>query len=337
MNASRIVTSNTDYQVSSAPRSEPPAEISDLETELSRHLPDLGRMSEQLKQTTAQIEDAVVDVCTSFQGIAQRARETVDRAAELLSEETSRRDGRSFEALIESCSGTLVKVLGATEEVNEISRRAIERIREIDQVSEQVSSALTQLGTIAKGNKMLAMNARIEAAHAGALGVGFAVVAKEVVSQTDKSEKVTAKVSDLISALRTLAGSTLSDLRRMHEQDHLRVVQCRKEVDSSLHDLHDAHSRMAETLSAMTRQGEMVAADIGEAVRGLQFQDRTNQRIAHVVDELDALHEKLIDRFGADAIERATGGKFDHYTMQEEREVAGISGEESGQGDIELF
>ena len=33
-------------------------------------MPQLGTMSEQLKQTSAQIEEAVVGVCNSFQGIA---------------------------------------------------------------------------------------------------------------------------------------------------------------------------------------------------------------------------------------------------------------------------
>jgi hypothetical protein len=47
---------------------------SDLEAELARYLPQLGRMGEQLKQTSKQIEESVVEVCDSFQGIAARAR-----------------------------------------------------------------------------------------------------------------------------------------------------------------------------------------------------------------------------------------------------------------------
>ena len=42
----------------------------EVEAELARYLPQLGRMGEQLKQTSKQIEDSVVGVCDSFQGIA---------------------------------------------------------------------------------------------------------------------------------------------------------------------------------------------------------------------------------------------------------------------------
>ena len=60
------------------------------------------------------------------------------------------------------------------------SRRAIERIEEMDKASQQISEALGQLDQITNSNRMLAFNARIEAAHAGTAGMGFAVVAVEL-------------------------------------------------------------------------------------------------------------------------------------------------------------
>jgi hypothetical protein len=61
-----------------------PAGSSDVEAELARYLPHLGKMSVQLQQTSKQIEDSVVDVCKSFQGIADRARATVAHATGFL-------------------------------------------------------------------------------------------------------------------------------------------------------------------------------------------------------------------------------------------------------------
>ena len=66
----------------------------------------------------------------------------------------------------------------------------------------------------------------------------------------------------------------------MNEKDSERVEQCRQEVDESLRDLQSAHSEMADMLNGMTAEGALLATDIGSAVRGLQFQDRTSQRIA---------------------------------------------------------
>jgi methyl-accepting chemotaxis protein len=312
---------------------------SGVEAELARYLPHLSRMSVQLKQTSTQIENSVVDVCISFQGIAERARQTVARTTGFLGHQGNEHSGkRSFEGLLDSCSETLVKILKTTEEAGEISRRAIERIQQMDKASQSINAAMRQLEEIAKGNKILALNARIEAARAGSHGVGFAVVAAEVISQTERSQKVNAQVGDLIASLRSLASSTLDDLRQMNEQGQRRMEECRLEVDNSLHDLQAAHGEMKEMLTGMTEEGVLLANEIGSAVRGLQFQDRTSQRIAHVIEDLDTLHARLVDRFGSSAVVEAASDKgFSNYTMHEEREVAGIGEAESGQGDVELF
>src|SRR6202161_2798182 len=310
-------------QSSPAPESGP-----GLEAEVARYLPQLGRMSEQLKQTSKQIEESVVGVCDSFQGIAARARATVARATGFLSNDEQPASGKqSFEGLIDACSGTLVKIMNTTVEAGEISRRAIERIEDMDTASQQISDALSQLDQITNSNRMLAFNARIEAAHAGTAGMGFAVVAVELAAATVKSRTVTAQVGELALNLRSLAQSTLQDLRNMNEKDSERVEQCRQEVDESLRDLQSAHSEMAAMLNGMTADGALLATDIGSAVRGLQFQDRISQRIAHVVSDLDTICARLKMHAGHVAPGAAAADEgFSAYTMQEEREVAGLGG-----------
>jgi len=309
------------------------------DTEIARYLPHLSRMSSRLKQTSTQIESSVVGVCDSFQGIAERARSTVSRTTGFLSSTGNGASNKqSFEGLIRNCSDTLVKILNTTAEAGEVSRRAMDRIIQMDKASQMIGTSLVKLEQIAHENKMLAMNARIEAAHAGVHGAGFAVVAVEVVSQTERAQEVTAQVGGLIADLRALAGSTLEDLRRTNEQDAKRVEICRNEVDESLRDMQDAHGEMEQILTGMTEDGALLANDIGSAVRGMQFQDRTSQQIAHIVEDLDTLHTKLTARYGVMAPgDTVLDEGFSAYTMYEERQVAGIDGTESVGGDVELF
>jgi methyl-accepting chemotaxis protein len=313
--------------------------MSDGLTEFARYLPQLAKMSEQLKQTSSQIEEAVVNVCVSFQGIATRARAAVARSTSFIADDKQKESGkRSFEDLIATCSGTLVKIMNVTAEAGDVSRRAIERIEEMDKASQQISDALAQLDTITSGNRMLAFNARIEAAHAGAVGMGFGVVAVELAAQSVKSRAITAHVEELALTLRTLAESSIHDLRNMNNKDAKRVQQCRHDVDVSLQDLETAHRDMAEMLTGMTTDGALLANDIGSAVRGMQFQDRISQRIAHVVEDLDILSARLTAHAGdVPPVFAGADEGFSAYTMKEEREAAGFTEAEASGGDVELF
>lgn len=312
--------------------------VGGLEPELARYGSRLGRMGVQLKQTSAQIEEAIVGVCASFQGIAERARATVKRASSFLGDARSDPGQRSFEGLIQACGATLINILNTTIEAGEVSRRAIDRVSQIDKASQQIDAALGQLEDIAKGNKMLALNARIEASHAGAQGAGFAVVAVELASQSDKSLAVTIQLEELTSHLRQLAGTTVEDLQRMNERDRDRVEQCRSEVDESLRELQIAHREMKQVLGAMSEDSSLLASEIGAAVRGLQFQDRISQRIAHVVHDLESIQTWLSANFGQVSPEAAAADEgFSAYTMREERVVAGSHEAEAAAGDVELF
>jgi len=310
-----------------------------VEAELARYLPQLDRMGEQLRQTSSQIENSVVDVCSSFQNIAEHAKATVGRTQAFLREgDSGSSQAGSFDGMLSQCSETLVRVLNATEESGEISRRAIDRIRQMDSASEKITAALEQLEEIARGNKIMALNARIEAARAGEAGKGFAVVAVEVAAQTERSQTVTAAVTDLIVELRGLAASTLKDLQEMTARDAVRAKQCRREVDDSLQNLQSAHGEMKTMLSDMSQDGETLAVEIGSAIRGMQFQDRVSQRIAHVVEDLANLHTRLAERFGMEnGGNLADDSGFSAHTMLEERMVAGSADAESAAGDVELF
>ena len=124
----------------------------------------------------------------------------------------------------------------------------------------------------------------------------------------------------------------------MIDRDHERVRECRREVDDSLRDLEAAYGEMKTMLTGMMEEGTLLASEIGAAVRGLQFQDRISQRIAHVIKDLEELHDRLTGRFGAvREMDPASPALFFASIMHGERAVSGIDGPESAGGTVELF
>jgi methyl-accepting chemotaxis protein len=310
-----------------------------VQSEIASYLPLFPIMEGQLKGTVTQIEEAVVEVCGSFQGISERARESVSKSAEFLDNQgTDRAEKESVETLIKQCRNTMENLLVSVQQTEEVSHKAVEQMKAIDGYAKEVSAALKLLHGIAEGNKILAINARIEAAHAGVHGTGFSVVADEVNVQAQRSCEVIDKIGGLAGNLRTKAYSAVADLEKLSSESNKNAEASKQEVSEALNAFGRIHTRMETVLSAMTEDSQLLAGEVSTAIRGLQFQDRTSQRISHVIEALDTLHRKFSEL--CEGYEPADRDKqeefFQLYTMREEWQTAGVK-QDFTPGEVELF
>lgn len=310
-----------------------------MQEEVIRHLPVLKVVGAQIEGTAQQIEQAVVNVCSNFQQIAEQARSGVNRATAFLANQNS--DGvrrATVEELIEQSRATFDSLLSTLARSAEISQQAVRHMQEIDGQAEKITGELKMLQGIADGNHILALNARIEAARAGELGKGFEVVATEVVSQSTRSHGVISDVSQTIQQLRASAASALTDLNQMTEKGLASAEVERNQVDQTLQSFTELDHEMRSMLEEASRDNARLSTEIGKAVNGMQFQDRVNQRLQHVVEALDASRVKLSGLCGAASEDQsAVDDILQQYTMHEERSAANRQQAEAAAGEVELF
>jgi len=310
----------------------------ELKTHVAVALPVLGVMGTQLKETAKQIESAVVDVCCKFQSMADRARAGVSSAAELLSGGDDESSG-SVESLISEASRTIETLLRHTQDSVAVSNSAIERIQRVQDATDHITKSLIQLDDITIGNRLLAVNARIQAVYAGDRAAGFGGVANEIAVQAKRSAEIVELIRSVSSDLRHIASSALADLQKMVVEDQKAYLKSKTEVDRVLIDFRLMHNSTRDFIARMQNESESVAKEISGAVRSLQFQDRISQRIAHVVEELDRIKVDLGAHCGGTGTDEQMILKqlSVSYTMQEERNVINGHAEEIDSGDVELF
>ncbi|WP_261305203.1 methyl-accepting chemotaxis protein [Paenibacillus andongensis] len=89
----------------------------------------------------------------------------------------------------------------AINQINLISRNSLDSVvivRDLQEKSQKINHIMTLLASIAKQTKMLALNAGIIAAHAGANGKTFSVISREICLLAENSEKSNHEIEALV-------------------------------------------------------------------------------------------------------------------------------------------
>ncbi|MCR5699635.1 MAG: hypothetical protein K6G52_08340 [Treponemataceae bacterium] len=77
-------------------------------------------------------------------------------------------------------------------------KNLVEQVNQVKESSTEIAKFVQTVDSIAGQTNLLAMNASIEAAHAGTMGKGFGVIAQEIRKLSEETAKNAAKISDTL-------------------------------------------------------------------------------------------------------------------------------------------
>ena len=118
-----------------------------------------------------------------------------------VSEGTSRAAANSKRGL-EDMERTMSQMVESTEAVQE-------RLSAISDKTAKISSVVTTIMKIAQQTNLISLNAAIEAENAGELGLGFAVVAKEVRRLADQTSKASKGIEQMVQEMQSAVSTAV--------------------------------------------------------------------------------------------------------------------------------
>ncbi len=179
-----------------------------------------------------------------------------------------------------------------------LSKDSMSMVYAMDALSGTVGRVEQQIVRIEQINKtmnMLALNARIEAERAGKAGATFKVVADEVRELSKSTHDLSVEMGTELTSIRDGIAGGMETLKRVATIDMTENMLAKERTEVLLSGLVRRSERLETIVADAVKESGQITADVEGMVTGIQFQDRTKQRLEHVVESLHAVERALGD------------------------------------------
>ncbi|MCG8710352.1 Tar ligand binding domain-containing protein [Brenneria sp. 4F2] len=257
--------------------------LEDMKQSLKGIVSDVRASSEVISVGTRQISAGNQDLSSRTEEQASSIEQTAASMEELTSSVKQNTENTRL------VTGMTENMTGLAEKNGENITNIVNRMQDISESSEKISSIIGVIDSIAFQTNILALNAAVEAARAGEAGKGFAVVASEVRNLAQRSATSAKEIKELIgdTSNKIQQGSALASVSGQDMETLLAEVSKVKELVSGISLASEEQSKGIEQVNVAVTQLEQVAQQNAALV------EEASSATSSLADQADLLEASM--------------------------------------------
>jgi methyl-accepting chemotaxis protein len=296
-------------------------ELGALTTEFNNMTDNMAELIRSVGQTTSEVDQQATRVndtaAANSQAVARQMEESgqineaMNQMVEAVNEVTEsahRVSDSAGSAEVDTEKGRQV-VADTVGTINKLATEiagAVEVINRVNKDSDNISQVLVEIKAIAEQTNLLALNAAIEAARAGEQGRGFAVVADEVRSLSQRTHKSTEEIEGMISRLQSGVKDAVKAMTNSHDvtettvKKSAEVSEALDRIATGISLIVDMSHQIAQAAEEQSAVAKNVNANVDQiSVLGQATADNAEETLASSkeMSELTASLQRLVEAF----------------------------------------
>lgn len=299
----------------------------------------------QIEASRQQMETAISQLSQRFSGIVDKLDNTVRTTSAATSSIGDNESG--LVAVFAKSERELGSVVATMESAMSSKTQMLEKVQSLNHFTIELQQMASDVASIAWQTNLLAINAAIEAAHAGENGRGFSVLAQEVRKLSALSGDTGKRITEKVSLINAAIVETRESAEASNLEESRSMASSQDTITTVLNQLRLVTDTLVASTDLLKDESLDIKAEISEALVQLQFQDRVSQIMSHVKSNIERLPVVL----DANRAQFQQGGALQPldsasllaelektYAMKEERAVHQQGGKaaEASQNDTEI-
>jgi methyl-accepting chemotaxis protein len=255
---------------------------------------ELKAISRQVDQARRILGDAITRLGQGFGALDTEAKNQRDLLESLLSS-LGRGGSKGTEASLsfEIFAAETANVLQQfTELLAHVSKESVKTVYQVDDMSKELAGIFELLGSvddISTETDILAVNASIEAAHAGNKGNSFGVIASNVRELSKRTRSFNQKIGEQVDRARKRVEEVRTTMSEMASRDLNLALSGKERVQQMLLQLAEFEKFLHENVRKAESSAERIATATSVSITALQFEDILGQLLSGIGQRLEHL------------------------------------------------